>query len=334
MPEHDQKHSSLMDDATSAQGNCLEVQEISLLSHRSFQKQELTSMNPHSKSDLLLRYLYRQSAEKDISKMPQDKTLKHQTETQDIADEKLDDAEDQLIDEMFHELWNPFTNIKIATKMLGLALNQNQGFLAELSKPDIEKSKAALYFTILENECERGLNLLNNLFELQHLEATMEPNLPTEVIPVPTWLTQILQPMYRLVQEHQQTLTIHLPATLPPLTTEPARLRRILVELVNNACKFTPAGKKITVVAGVRRDVISFSVSNSGVEIPAPELSRVFDKFYRIANLNPWKESGTGLGLTLAKKLAEHLGGSIKAESAANITCFTLSLPLLPPKPL
>jgi signal transduction histidine kinase len=289
-------------------------------------------MNPHSKSDLLLRYLYRQSTEQDISKRPQDKTLKHQMKTQATLNKKLDDAEDQLIGEMFHELWNPFTNIKIATKMLGLALNQNQDFLAEVSKPDIEKSKAALYFTILENECERGLNLLNNLFELQHLEATMGPNLPTEVILVQTWLTQILQPMYTLAQEHQQTLSIHLPATLPALTTEPARLRRILVELVNNAYKYTPAGEKIVVVAGVRMDVISFSVSNSGVEIPAPELSRVFDKFYRIANLNPWKESGTGLGLTLVKKLAEHLGGSVKAESADNITCFTLSLPLLLPK--
>jgi signal transduction histidine kinase len=70
------------------------------------------------------------------------------------------------------------------------------------------------------------------------------------------------------------------------------------------------------------------SVTNSGVEIPASELSRIFDKFYRIPSTDPWKQGGTGLGLALVKKLVAHLGGIVQVESKDNQTCFTVTLPL------
>lgn len=74
---------------------------------------------------------------------------------------------------------------------------------------------------------------------------------------------------------------------------------------------------------------MQLQVSNSGVEIPASELSRVFDKFYRVPSSDPWKQGGTGLGLALVQKLTEYLGGCISVESASSQTCFTVKLPLL-----
>jgi signal transduction histidine kinase len=70
------------------------------------------------------------------------------------------------------------------------------------------------------------------------------------------------------------------------------------------------------------------SVTNSGVEIPVHELPRIFDKFYRIPNNDPWKHGGTGLGLALVKKLAEQMGGNIQAESGNHKTCFMVEFPL------
>jgi len=67
-------------------------------------------------------------------------------------------------------------------------------------------------------------------------------------------------------------------------------------------------------------------VSNSGVEIPAVECDRIFDKFYRIPNNDPWKHGGTGLGSTLVKKVAERLGASIHVVSRGKTT-FTLKFP-------
>jgi signal transduction histidine kinase len=67
-------------------------------------------------------------------------------------------------------------------------------------------------------------------------------------------------------------------------------------------------------------------VINTGVEIAPEELPRIFDKFYRIPNNDPWKHGGTGLGLSLVQKLVEQMGGSIEVESANQHTRFTVRL--------
>ena len=73
---------------------------------------------------------------------------------------------------------------------------------------------------------------------------------------------------------------------------------------------------------------IEFCISNSGVEIPLKERDRIFEKFYRIPQNDPWKYGGTGLGLALVKQLVEHLGGAIEVLSANNQTSFCFHLPL------
>lgn len=119
-------------------------------------------------------------------------------------------------------------------------------------------------------------------------------------------------------------------------------LERILTELLQNACKYTPVGETITVsatttdvdetVLGQSSTVPSFllTVSNSGVEISDSDRVYIFDKFYRIPNRGPWKHGGTGLGLALVKRLVERMAGSIKVASANNQVCFTVKLAALP----
>lgn len=101
-----------------------------------------------------------------------------------------------------------------------------------------------------------------------------------------------------------------------------------MAELLNNACKYTPPGEHIILTARAKNAKIQLQVCNSGVEIPEKELTRVFDKFYRVPTYDPWKQGGTGLGLALVQKLSEQLGGGIKAESGGGKTCFTVELPL------
>ncbi|MCY7393158.1 MAG: ATP-binding protein, partial [Leptolyngbyaceae cyanobacterium CAN_BIN12] len=105
----------------------------------------------------------------------------------------------------------------------------------------------------------------------------------------------------------------------------------VLAELLNNACKYTPPKGEIILSVerldpcGDRAADIVFSVANQ-VEIPAAELSRIFDKFYRVPNGDRWRQGGTGLGLALVQRLVTELGGSIQVESSQGWTTFILHL--------
>ena len=119
---------------------------------------------------------------------------------------------------------------------------------------------------------------------------------------------------------------------------ESAWLGRVLAELLHNACKYTPAAGKIFIKAETHETsqqtpttspkTIQISVSNSGVEIPASEIRRIFDKFYRIRAHDVWNQGGSGLGLALVQQLVIRLGGKIFVNSSKGQTCFTVELPL------
>ncbi|NES20895.1 MAG: GAF domain-containing protein [Symploca sp. SIO3E6] len=233
--------------------------------------------------------------------------------------EKLNHLKDDFLSTVSHELRSPMTNIKMALKMLEMNLEP-----LDLGNA---KEKIQRYLQILQDESVRELILINNLLDLSRLEAESEP-LELSTIKLQDWLPEIIEPFVTRVHNQQQLLELELPTQLPPLNSDQHALERILGELLNNAFKYTPAGEQITVSAQATEKMMQLQVSNSGVEIATEELSQIFEKFYRIPNHDPWKHGGTGLGLALVKKLVEHLGGSIQAESSAAQTIFTVQLPL------
>ncbi|HEY9726459.1 MAG TPA: GAF domain-containing protein, partial [Chroococcales cyanobacterium] len=234
--------------------------------------------------------------------------------------EKLNHLKDDFLSTVSHELRTPVCNIKMAAQMLEIVLKQAGLF-------DSESSAAVRYFQILNEECQREISLINNLLDLSRLEAGTEPLMLTKIDPT-IWILSISEPFIERAREQQQHLQIDLPGTLPTLITDLSDLERILTELLNNACKYTPPNGTITVSAQATDRTFQLQVSNSGIEIPERELAHIFDKFYRVPNNDPWKHGGTGLGLALVKKLVEHLGGTIRVESAAGQTMFRLQFPL------
>jgi signal transduction histidine kinase len=276
--------------------------------------------------------------------------------------ERLNRLKDDFLSTVSHELRTPMSNIKMAAQMLEVVLKQ-AGFLRG------ENPKASKYFQILQAECQREISLINDLLDLSRLDTEQaSPQLAN--IDLPSWLNAIVQPFLERTHDQQQTIQLDLPTNLPLLTTDLPSLERIVIELLQNACKYTPSRGVITIMAEVTpeheqrethlkmaadrpvassrllasdysfyqprsalvtsRSLLRLSVTNSGVEIPPPELTRIFEKFYRIPNNDPWQHGGTGLGLALVRKLAEWLGGSVGVESGSNQTCFTIELPLHP----
>jgi PAS domain S-box-containing protein len=268
---------------------------------------------------------YRQMLQLNTNLERQVQERTEQTQVNEL--ERLNRLKDDFLHTVSHELRTPLANMKMAIQMLGLTLNQDQPLFTELTKPAAEQSKIARYFQILHNQCNRELSLITDLLDLQSLYAGVKPLLLTS-IRLQDWLPQIVEPFQQQTRNHQQSLRIDISPEVPPFICDPESLGRVLAELLENACKYTPPGEQILVTAQAQSQMMYLSVNNSGVEIPASELSCIFDKFYRIPKTDLWKQGGTGLGLALVQQLVAHLGGTIRVESAIEQTRFILQLPL------
>ena len=240
--------------------------------------------------------------------------------------EKTNLPEHNFLSTISHELRTPLTSIKMCICLLESYLNRGNVLFSKNTKLNVIDSKIAQYIQVLKDECEREISLVNELLELQQLEVGFGP-LVLEAIHLQHWLYQQVKPFQKRANNWGQILQVDITPELPPLISEPSSVERILAELLNNACKYTPPQEFITVTARLESEMILLNVSNSGVEISANELPHIFEPFYRIPQADRWKQGGAGLGLTVVRKLVERLAGSIQVESLEARTCFTVKLP-------
>jgi PAS domain S-box-containing protein len=226
--------------------------------------------------------------------------------------ERLNRLKDDFISTVSHELRTPLASMKMALHMLQVAP---------------AREKQAQYLSIAQRECQREIELINDLLDLQRLEAgAYALNLQTL-----TW-EALLGDLLLAIGERARTKGQTFQANVPlesSITTDPLLLGRILRELLHNAVKYTPGQGSIRLEVRVEANRTRIQVRNSQ-EIPAEELTRIFERFYRIPSHDPWKEGGTGLGLALVKQMVDQLRGSIEVNSSAGWTTFTLHLPPLP----
>jgi signal transduction histidine kinase len=223
----------------------------------------------------------------------------------------INQLKDDFLNTVSHDMRAPLTNMKMAIRML------------QISTTDEQRQR---YLQVLERECSRETNLIEDLLSLQQLEAGAKP-LELEEINLSQWIPQLLEPFRQRAQSRQLNLTLQLPVHAPPFVCDRSSLERVIIELVNNACKYTPPEGEIRVEIDAVNDWMQFIVSNTGVEIAAAELNKIFDKFYRVASSDRWQQGGTGLGLALVKKIVEQLGGNIDVTSQFEKTTFTVQVP-------
>lgn len=234
--------------------------------------------------------------------------------------DKINRLKDDFISTVSHELRTPIASIRMATHMLQIRL-QSSGVL------NGQPSSISQYLQVLQDECQREIRLINDLLDLSRLEAGRE-TLQFTPIDLKTWLPRTTESFREQAKSRQQEFVIHIPPRLPMIETDPAQLEPILMELLNNAYKYTPSGEEIAIDAAVVENQLQLCVSNSGVEISPAEQEQIFQKFYRIPNSDPWKYGGTGLGLALVKTRVEWLGGNIQVESGSGKTEFLLTFPI------
>jgi signal transduction histidine kinase len=247
--------------------------------------------------------------------------------------ERLNQLKDDFLSTISHELRTPIASMKMVIQLLATVTHQGHNFVQEISASPAQDSKVVQYFKVLQDECDRELALVEDLLSLQHIEAGTYRSEPTS-ISLQDLLPHLIEPFQARAQHQQQTLQVSLAPDLPILYLDPFSFNRVVTELLSNACKYTPAGETISISARIVQEPTSggpthylqLCIANTGVEIAPEELSRIFDKFYRIPNNDPWKHGGTGLGLALVQKLVEQMDGTIEVESINNQTCFKVKI--------
>ena len=202
-----------------------------------------------------------------------------------------------------HDLRSPLT---VISGVIGFFTS---GRLGELS-PE-QKNMVAM----MERNTQNLIELVNDLLDAAKYESGL---LQLELAPTDlrTLINEISQAFETLAGEKNLTLAQELPAELPPVRADRVRLRRIIVNLLSNALKFTPEGGRIVMRAETAGDdAVRVAVSDTGVGIAADDLPHLFAKYEQAGSRSARGENGTGLGLYIARQLVELHGGEIHVES-------------------
>jgi signal transduction histidine kinase len=208
-----------------------------------------------------------------------------------------------------HELRTPLTNL--------------QGYLEAL-RDGVMTADEATYDSLWE-EADRLVRLSRSLDALAEGDARQGP--PTLVeVDLSAAIHTALELAQPAIDKAHLRLTIDVPDHLAA-RANPDHLAQVLANLVSNAVRYTTPGGSLVVRAERRPSDILVSLANSGQSIPAAELGRVFERFYRVEKSRDRARGGAGIGLAIVKQLVEAAGGQVGAESSDGNTRFWFSLP-------
>jgi signal transduction histidine kinase len=181
---------------------------------------------------------------------------------------------------------------------------------------------------MMERNTQNLIELVNDLLDASKIESgTMRLDAATiELRGLVSELQEQLQP---LAHEKEIALEEDVPEDLPPLRADRAKLRRIVVNLVSNALKFTPKGGRVRLGAAREGSFVRVSVADTGVGIPREDLHDIFDKYAQARSRATRSEKGTGLGLYITRQLVELHGGKISVQSEVGKgSTFSFTIPI------
>jgi signal transduction histidine kinase len=180
---------------------------------------------------------------------------------------------------------------------------------------------------MMERNTQNLIELVNDLLDASKLESgTMRLEMAS--INIRGVVDELRESMEPLAKEKEIELVEALPEDLPPVEADRAKLRRVLLNLLSNALKFTQKGGTVEVRAAREGDRVRVAVSDTGVGIAPDDVARLFDKYEQARSRATRGEKGTGLGLYITKQLVELHGSQIKVESEVGKgSTFSFTLP-------
>ena len=221
----------------------------------------------------------------------------------------------EFVANVSHELRTPLTVIKGFTETL-----RDGAINDPITGPK--------FLATIERHVDQLTNLVSDLLELSKLEGS--PELPRrvsfDVCGVVRRAADLLLPT---AQRKDQSLVVEIPRTLPRVLGNPDYVERAISNLIDNAIKYTPERGRIHVTGALEGDSVVVEISDNGIGIPPEDLSRVFERFYRVDRSRSREMGGTGLGLSIVKHVVQVHGGAIDVTSVPGQgSKFRLKLPV------
>jgi two-component system phosphate regulon sensor histidine kinase PhoR len=225
---------------------------------------------------------------------------------------RLETVRRDFISNISHELRTPLASLRaVADTLRDGALEDPPAARRFLDRMDIEVDALA--------------QMVEELLELSRIESGQVP-FRLEPVAVADVVLPSVERLRPQAERFVLRLAVDLPSDLPLVLADAERIQQVVTNLVHNAIKFTPSGGEVTVSAAVSGGEVIVSVHDTGVGIPANDLPRIFERFYKADHAR--SGGGTGLGLAIAKHIVQGHGGRIWAESIEGRgSTFYFSLP-------
>jgi two-component system phosphate regulon sensor histidine kinase PhoR len=221
---------------------------------------------------------------------------------------RLERLRQDFVANVSHELKTPLSVIKACVETLLEGAAEDPG-------------ARGLFLQRIAEQSDRLYLLILDLLSLARIESGVEL-FEYKAVPVAALVRSCLERHRTRAEAHKQTLTVGGGAGQPSpdgdglaVWADEEALNQILDNLVDNAVKYTPEGGQVRVTWGTAGDEVCLEVADTGIGIPASDLPRVFERFYRVDKARSRELGGTGLGLSIVKHLTQAMHGSVRAAS-------------------
>ncbi|OIQ27346.1 MAG: hypothetical protein BM564_12675 [Bacteroidetes bacterium MedPE-SWsnd-G2] len=245
------------------------------------------------------------------------KEMQLNIESAKIKAEEANKAKSTFLANMSHEIRTP--------------MNAIIGF-SEILSQQIKKPSNLNYLNSIQSSGKTLLGIINDILDISKIEAG-KTEIRTEEIAIRSLVEEVASMFEIKAKDKNLRFNVSISPELPKhLELDELRLRQVLINLINNAFKFTEAGSVSILVSHEKRSTdkvdLTLKVTDTGIGISEHDLKSIFQSFQQVEDLDTRKYGGTGLGLSISKQLIALMGGSLSAESQLNQgSVFTIQLP-------
>ena len=234
-------------------------------------------------------------------KKDNDKTVGVIAVLQDITEHvKLDNMRKEFIADVSHELKTPITSI--------------MGYADTLLEGEYDKETQNKFLNVIATEARRMARLVTDLLTLSRYDSNKK-RAQKESFDLGELVKKCQDKLGIEIKKKNHKVNCFVTADVPPVYADKYDIERVVLNILTNSIKYTPDGGEIKIYVGFVYNDAYIKVFDNGIGIPEDDLSRIFERFYRVDKARTREMGGTGLGLSIAKEILDKNGGSIDIKS-------------------